>query len=224
VSDQVSRTSRALLLLEHVAAGGPPQTHGELMRELGVPRSTLSDLLAELRDLGYLQIVDRRYVAGPRLIALIHRGLDHRTSVLAGVRPALEQVAAATGETAVYVIRAGDGIVSLDQAPGTNPIRYVATLWEPFGLETTAPGMVFQAFGPDPPPHLNEVREQGYAVYAPDPSRPVAIAGPVRDPRGEVVGSMVVVGPRDRLAAAPDAVWPALRDGIRRLEAADAGT
>ena len=71
----ITRTERALLLLEHVAAGGPPQTHGELMRELSVPRSTLSDLLAELRDLGYLRVIDRRYAPGPRLIGLVHRGL-----------------------------------------------------------------------------------------------------------------------------------------------------
>ncbi len=220
MSEQISRTNRALLVLEHVAAGGPPQTHGELMRDLQIPRSTLSDLLGDLRDLGYLQIVDRRYVAGPRLIALIHRGLDHRTSVLVGLRPALAQVAAATGETAVYTIRVGDGIIALEEAPGANPIRYVAQLWEPFGLETTAPGIVFQAFGPDAPAHLQEVRDRGYAVYAPDENRTVAIAGPVRDPRGEVVGSMVVVGPHDRLGGAEHDAWVALRDGIRSLEAA----
>ena len=133
------------------------------MRDLRLPRSTLSDILAELRALGYLQAVDRRYAAGPRLVALIHRGLAPGTRALAGLRPVLDQVASMTGETSVYTIRAGDGIVALDQSPGTDPIRYVATLWEPFPLESTAPGMLFQAFATQPP-HLAHVREQGYAI------------------------------------------------------------
>jgi DNA-binding IclR family transcriptional regulator len=194
------------------------------MRELGIPRSTLSDLLTELRELGYLQLIDRRYAAGPRLIPLIHRGLAHRSTVLDGVRPVLEQIAAASGETAVYAIRVGDAIVSLDQAPSANPIRYVATLWEPFPLETTSPGMVFQAYDPDPPAHLAPVRERGYAVYAPGPTRPAAIAAPVRDPRGEIVAAIIVVGPLDRLVDPERVVWPALRDGIRRLEAGASGS
>ena len=160
----ITRTERALLLLEHVAAGGPPQTHGELMRELSVPRSTLSDLLAELRDLGYLRVIDRRYAPGPRLIGLVHRGLAHGGTILSAVMPVLERVARATGETSVYVVQAGDAVVALAQAPSANEIRYVATLWEPFGLETTAPGMVFRAFAPSAPPDLAAVRERGYAV------------------------------------------------------------
>lgn len=208
------------MLVEHVAAGAPPQTHGELMRELGIPRSTLSDILADLRELGYLNVVDRRWVAGPRLIALAHRGLAQRTGVLAGIQPTLQEIAAVTGETAVYAIRAGNSIISLEQAPSANPIRYMATLWEPYPLETTSPGMVFQAFDDDPPPHLAVVRERGYAFYNAGPDHPAAIAAPVRDPRGEIVGAVVVVGPPDRFADPERTIWPALRDGIRRLEAA----
>jgi len=206
------------VLLEHVSAGGPPQTHGELMRDLRVPRSTLSDLLVELRQLGYIQVVDRRFAAGPRLVSLIHRGLAHGTRVLAGVRPVLDQIATATGETSVYVIQAGDGVVALDQSPGTDPIRYVATLWEPFPLDETSPGMLFQAFGPNPPADLAPVREQGYAVYAPDQSRPATVAMPVRTPDGEMVGALVVVGPKDRLAARQELACDALRVGVARLE------
>lgn len=207
------------MLVEYVAAGGPPRTHGELVRELGIPRSTLSDILADLREAGYLQVVGRRWGAGPRLIALVHRGLAQRTGILSGIRPTLREIAAATGETAVYSIRAGDSIVSLEQAPSANPIRYVADLWEPYPLETTSPGIVFQAFEDPPPPQLAVVRERGYAVYNAGPDRPAAVAAPVRDPRGEIVGSIVVIGPLDRFADPQRTIWPALRDGIRRLEA-----
>lgn len=223
-SPVISRTQRALCLLEHVAAGGPPQTHAELMRDLMIPRSTLSDILAELRALGYLRVLDRRYAAGPRLVSLIHRGLAPGTRVLAGLRPILDQIASMTGETSVYTIKAGDGVVALDQSPGTDPIRYVATLWEPFPLEVTAPGMLFQAFGPEPAPDLLYVREQGFAVYAPDPSRPAAVAMPVRRPDGGLVGALVVIGPKDRLATREELVLDALRIGVARLEQHDSDT
>jgi DNA-binding IclR family transcriptional regulator len=189
------------------------------MRDLGFPRSTLSDILADLRESGYLHVVGRRWVAGPRLIALVHRGLSQRTGILAGVRPTLREIAAATGETAVYTIRAGDAIVSLEQAPSANPIRYVAELWEPYPLETTSPGMVFQAYDDPPPAHLASVRKCGYAFYNAGPDRPAAVAAPVHDPRGAIVGAIVVIGPLDRFADPERTIWPALRDGIHRLEA-----
>lgn len=213
-----TRAHRTLHVLEYFAAGAPPRTHAELLRELAIPRSTLSDILADLRESGFLQSVDRRWVAGPRLIALIHRGLAQRTGVLEGVRPTLREIAAATGETAVYAIRAGDSIISLEQAPSANPIRYVADLWEPYPLETTSPGMVFQAFDDPPPRRLAEVRRLGYAFYNAAPDRPAAIAAPVRDPRGEIAGAIVVIGPLERFADPERTIWPALREGIDRLQ------
>lgn len=171
-------------------------------------------ILADLRELGYLHVVDRRWVAGPRLISLAHRGLSQRAGVLAGIRPTLQEIAAATDETAVYAIRAGDSIISLEQAPSADPIRYVASLWEPYPLETTSPGMVFQAFDEDPPPHLAVVRD-----YNVGPDHQAAIAAPVRDPRGDIVGAMIVIGRPDRFAEPERVIWAALRDGIRRLEA-----
>jgi DNA-binding IclR family transcriptional regulator len=193
------------------------------MRALGIPRSTLSDLLAELRELGYVQVMDRRYAAGPRLVSLIHRRLARGTRVLSGVQKVLDQIALSTGETSVYAIDAGAAVVALAQSPGTDPIRYVATLWEPFPLDETAPGMLFQAHGPNPPRHLAEVREQGFAVWAPDQSRPAAIAMPVHDSDGAMVGALVVIGPKDRLSTRERLIRDALRLGVARLEAGDPG-
>ena len=81
----------------------------------------MSDLLAELRALGYLRVVDRRYTPGPRLISLIHLGLAQGSGTLAGVQSVLDDMAGETGETAAYAISAGDSIVTIAESPGTHP-------------------------------------------------------------------------------------------------------
>src|ERR1700679_910823 len=55
---------RALALVEKILLE-PPATQAELMRNLQIPRSTISDLLAELRSTGYVNVLDNRHVPGP---------------------------------------------------------------------------------------------------------------------------------------------------------------
>jgi DNA-binding IclR family transcriptional regulator len=73
----VSKTERAFHILERLTSGKPAPTHAELMRELGVQRSTLSDSLSELRDLGYVAVRDRRYLPGARLLTFVRRAGLH---------------------------------------------------------------------------------------------------------------------------------------------------
>ena len=44
---------------------------------------------------------------------------------------------------------------------------------------------------------------------------------PVRQPGGELVGALVVIGPKDRLAAREELILDALRVGVARLEPRD---
>src|SRR3954465_7993323 len=103
------------------------------MRDLGAQRSTLSDSLAELRDLGYVAVRDRRYLPGARLLTFVRRAALHG-DLAGGVRPSLEALAAATGETAVWVMEDGGqidspgAVVSIDQVESPQAIRYVADI------------------------------------------------------------------------------------------------
>lgn len=187
------------------------------MRALGISRSTLSDLLAALRGLGYLQDHDRRWAPGPRLVTLVHRGMAQQTALLSGIHPVLERLAGASGETAAYVIRVGETTIAVDQAPSPNPIRFVATIGEPFPIEVTTPGIVFRAFDPDEPPELEHVRRRGYAVQDRGPGRSAGIAAPVRSPAGLVIGTIGVVGPPERLRDAETRIWPLLRSAVAEL-------
>jgi DNA-binding IclR family transcriptional regulator len=233
-----TRTERALLLLEYLASSNTPPTHAEIGRALGIHRSTLSDLLADLRALGYVDFVDRRYVLGPRMLSLVYRAT--RQGRTAWIRPTLEELAAATGETAVYSVEIGSAgatcgyFGTIDMVESPNAIRYTPHLGAPYPLPSGAAGLVILAFsdrtaadalaGTDATAddvaaldaELARIRERGYALSLPQsPGR--AISAPVTDSQGAVVGALSAIGPRGRFDD-PERVWPVLRDAVERLE------
>lgn len=214
----MSKTERVLAVLERLSSGELPPTHGELMRELGIQRSTLSDLLADLRRLGYIEMLDRRYVPGLRLLTFVQRAA-RQPGLSAGVRPLLETLAEITQETAIYVIQAGAApryVVSIDQVESPNPIRYVGQIGDPYPIDTTAAGRVFLAFERRLPEHpeqssarrgaaadeleaeLDRIRGRGFAVTG-DEARSTAIAVPLHDSHRELLGVITIVGPTNRL-------------------------
>jgi DNA-binding IclR family transcriptional regulator len=209
----MSKTERLFAVLERLTSDRPPPTHGELLREVDIQRSTLSDLLAELRQLGYVDVIDRRYVPGLELLTFVHRAA-RQPNLSAVIAPVLEDLAAETQETAIYVIEAGGYgstpryVVSIDQVESPNTIRYVGEIGVPYPIEETAAGRVFLACGvadPDQPDadaelegRLEEIRRQGFAVVGED-ERSTAIAAPVRDRNEQMLGVVSIVGPTNRL-------------------------
>jgi DNA-binding IclR family transcriptional regulator len=66
---------------------------------------------------------------------------------------------------------------------------------------------------------LELVRRQGYAIYSQSYRPSIAIAAPVRERNGNVIGALSVVAPTQRLPDA-SAVWPALCDAAANLSVA----
>jgi len=232
----VSKTERAFLILERLTSGKPAPTHAELMRELGVQRSTLSDSLAELRDLGYVIVQDRRYLPGARLLTFVRRACFH-DDLAAAIRPSLVSLRDATKETAVWVMEDGRRVdtsgvvVAVDQVESEHPIRYVAAIGVPYMMHRTAAGHAFLAFtgrsahvvagadGFDPvelDQELERVRGRGFALRV-EPGTGTAIAGPVHDKNGTLMGVISIVGPTARLGDVESRVWPVLQAEIGRL-------
>ena len=219
----MSKTERVLAVLERLASGEPPPTHGELMRELEIQRSTLSDLLGELRELGYIDVLDRRYIPGLRLLSFVHRAA-RQPGLSVGVHPLLETLATLTQETAIYVIQAGGSdtapryVVSIDQVESPNPTRYVGQIGDPYPIKSTAAGRAFLAFSEHPRAwdglpavegeeqvdeaelerELQRIRESGFAVVG-DEARSTAIAAPMRDANDVLLGVITIVGPSNRV-------------------------
>jgi DNA-binding IclR family transcriptional regulator len=229
----VTRTQRALLVLEYLASTASAPTHGDLGRALGIHRSTLSEVLADLRRMGYVAVVERRYVLGPRMLTLVHSAASHRDRH-AWIRPLLQRLARDTGETAVYTIEAGATIIPVDQVESAQSIRYAAELGTPRPKHRAAAGLALLAFTgrssadldvvPDDPAwfdaELLRVKARGYALNLPDaPTR--SIAAPLRDPSGSVVGAVAVLGPPGRFDD-PTVAWPALKALLEDFDEPDA--
>lgn len=220
-------------VLEYLAVSPSPRTQTEIGEALGIRRSTLSDLLRELGELGYIGTVQRRYVAGPRLLAFVHATAS-RSSLTASVIPTLETLAAATGETAIYLVSTGSSSDPEGQAlavahiESPQEIRYVGHLGRPLPLTVTQSGMAIlaSARGPDCPvadraleARLARIRERGYAINTEDERLVTIIAAPVLSRAGGVLGAISVVGPSERMQDSETRIWPILREAIAQLAA-----
>jgi DNA-binding IclR family transcriptional regulator len=151
----VSGVTRGLAVLEKLVAAGAPQSHTELARATGLPKSTLTNVLAELAQLEYVLPAGKGYRPGARLLTL-----GYRIAHLLGVPPEvpervhelLERLARATGETAVFSVevgrtgeRAGD-VLALDHVESPHAMRYVPGIGQLQPLAHTAAGYVLLAF------------------------------------------------------------------------------
>jgi DNA-binding IclR family transcriptional regulator len=152
---EVSGVSRGLAVLERLVEGETTPTHAELARELGLPKSTLSNVLAELAGLDYVVPAVRGFAAGPRLLSLgyrITRRLGVPPQAPAGVHALLERLARETGETITFAVEVGrtvdhaGDVLALDHVESPHPMRYVPGIGrlQPAGM--TAAGYVLLAF------------------------------------------------------------------------------
>jgi len=216
--------NRALRTLELIAEAGELGVT-ELGRRLGVHKATASRLAATLARRGLIERdpVSDRYRLGFGLIRLAGAamaGLD----LVSSARPVLEELAEQTRETVTLGVVSGDEVVSIDQVTGTRSIVSVSWVGKRTPLHTTSTGKVLlsamsdaeldrrlacvlEASTPrsvtDPAElraQLDEVRRRGWAQTLEELEEGLnAVAAPVRQADGNVVGALSVSGPAFRM-------------------------
>jgi DNA-binding IclR family transcriptional regulator len=151
----VSSVQRGLRVLEHLVRADEPLTHGDLVRATGLPKSTLTDVLAELARLEYVVPNGRYFGAGRQLLAFgydVVQRLGIQPHVPQAVHQLLERLAELTGETAAFAVEVGRNpagagyVLSLDHVTSPHPVRYVPGLGELRPIGQTATGFVLLAF------------------------------------------------------------------------------
>lgn len=222
MSGNVQAVERAAAVLTLLASSGRPLDLADIAAAVGLPKTTVHGLLSTLRSVGW---VEQQRPSAPYRIARELTGLA-RTVDAADLRsaatPWLDQLAAETGLEVLLTWREGPQarVIQHVYRPDNSPQRL--RIGEGLPLHATAAGKVLLARGRDerrdPGPRLErftrstvvdhpelerellDTRSQGYATesgeYYPDAH---AIAVPVRDPLGDPIAALAVLGERSEV-------------------------
>lgn len=239
--------ARAIALLRLVAARPEGAPTAALARAADLPVATAARLLATLADAGFVErtAADDGWVLGRELIRLVGSADPDRVLV-ARARPVMDELAEATGESAMLAVprppAGADVLVQVDTP------RFVgATNWvgRPFPLHASASGKLVLAELSDEAlaawvshhalerytdrtitdpaalrAELERVRRRGYAELADELEDGLAaVALPVRSAEGALVAIVGVSGPSFRLDAERRAeALPRIRAAAQKLE------
>lgn len=219
---RIGAAERAIAVLDTLAEGGELGTN-EIARRTGMTPSTVSRQLGTLAAAGLVERAQSgRYRLGLRIVHLAN-ALLARLDVREVARPHLQELVAATGETATLSVPGDTDAITVDFVPGLHQVQPVSRLGRPSIAHATSAGKVMLAFSgrelPEGPlraytprtitdprvlaEEIARVREQGWAqaVGEREPDL-AAIAAPVRSARGELEAIVALQGPSARFDGA----------------------
>ena len=223
VDTGVGVLDRAVAILDVVEHGA--RTHAAVVRATGLSRTTAHRLLKSLEAHGLLEYEGGRgYRLGPRLLKLGAMSLQ-KPSLRDAAHPALERLAAATGESAQLYVTSVDGRVCVDAVESSSELRTFVPIGEELPLWAGSAGKVFlasmspeqadahiaraQELTPATPTgerlrrQLATIRRQGWATSAGERQVGVgSVSAPVRGARGETIAAVSVSGPTSRISRA----------------------
>jgi IclR family acetate operon transcriptional repressor len=248
-----SGSSSDIRLLARVAAvlrvfSGPRQSWkaSEIGAATGLSKATAHRIIQNLCTEDLLQRAkDGSYHLGPLACALGARAVGPAAMRSRG-RPVLQQLTELTGETAVMfqLSVAGNSITCIEQIESPHGLRLVATVGERLPLHVGGSSRAILAFLTDAQvdaalaplssaeakrarKQIALTREQGFTLSLAETNDGVGgIAAPVLDPAGNVIGSIAVIGPLNRMdqqhmtALAPAVMQAAAVIGGARTETA----
>ena len=215
---------RAFSLLQAVVGAGEPIGVRELGRRVGLPRSTVSRMVATLADLGMVErTADRLVVPGSALATL---QLDGGPAPLLRdrLRPLLAELAEIHPESVTLAVDDGDAVLYLAQLDASSPVRAPDVHAERHPFHVAAFGLVLMATWDDDrldryldtdleafTPHsmisptslrkrLARIRRDGYVWTTEEYDAEVnGLATAVSDTDGATIASVGYFGPAYRL-------------------------
>ena len=206
----VEAVERALAILDCFDPEAPELSLAEVSKRTGFYKSTILRLAVSLERFGYLVRGETgRFRLGPsawRIGAAYRQGF-HLADVM---RPELKALSDATGETASYYVREGDGRVCLFRSEPSRAIRHSITEGARMPLDRGASGKVILAYSGDGGPASAAIRSDGYAVSRGERDPEVAaVAVPVLAESGELLGALAISGLVTRFGADSEAGFAA---------------
>lgn len=232
----VPAVARACDILELVLDAHGPVTATDVAGELGLPRTTVHELLTTLVARSYLTVVDgaqRRFDLGPALLRLGY-GYQSRIDLGHEGHEAARRVAEQCQETVHVATLDGVNVLYVAKIDSTRGVRTVSAVGRRLPAHLTAVGKMLLASCTDEkldalfplgtplpartensitdPAHLRrvlrEVRAEGLAHVDREVDPEVGcVAAPVRDHTGAVVAAMSISVPVSRRTAELEKQW-----------------
>ena len=211
----VAAVERALAILGAFTTERAGLSLTEIAARTGLYKSTVLRLLTSLERHGYVVRVDGKgYHLGP---ALLHLGnLYQRSFRLEDhVMPVLRKLARDTEESAAFYVREGNSSLCLFRVDSPQVIRDHVQVGDILPLDRGSTGRTLVAFanGPTGSEKL-PIATSGH--LSPDAA---GLAVPVFGPQNELMGALILTGPKTRFTRATIAVM-----GAQLLDAAESLT
>jgi IclR family acetate operon transcriptional repressor len=226
---RIQSLARADAILEALA--GAPRGGRRLRDVAALTRlapSTVATLLQSLVALGQVEklAVSGYYRLGPRLLKL-GRIVERQVDLLALGRPGIIRLCQTTGETVNLLVPRATAMIVAESLKGDVILKTSALKGAGMPLRGTASGKCLRAFLGGAlrlpvDPELDQVRRLGYATEE-DEFQPgvIAVAAPILDRRGEIIATLSIHGPSNRLTARRAArLGGLLKQEARRIAAA----
>ncbi len=222
----IQSVSHALDILESFTKTDKELGVTELSRRLGLHKNNVFRLLATLEHRGYIEQnrETESYRLGPKTLQIGSIFIEQR-ECRRQARPILEDLMAATGETAVVAVLRVDKVIYMDSVEANRAVRASSRIGAMLPAQCTAVGKAQLALLPPADierlyqgsvleqqtsrslksrdaliADLAATRERGYAVENEECDVDVrSIAAPVRDFSKNVIAAIGIVGPAIRL-------------------------
>jgi DNA-binding IclR family transcriptional regulator len=196
---------RSVAILDAIEGGA--RTFTAIAERTGLTRSTTHRLLRALEDLGFVfQVGGLGYALGPRLLGLAATAM-RELPLRDLARPALERLAAATGESVQLYVRDGQRRICVDTVESDRELRTIVAVGASLPLTSGSAGKVFLAWGSTHGIELDErlvrqlhtTRQRGWADSVGEREEGVAsVSAPVFGPGGFLSAAVSVSGPASR--------------------------
>lgn len=195
----VAAVDKALVVLEAFDASQPALGLSALAQRTGLAKATLLRLIATLVSRAYLRgTADGRYQLGS---AILQRAAVYQQTVQPEhlIRPILEELVDATGETASLNVREGDVQLRLYGVDSPNPLRDHIRIGQCFPVDRGCSSHVLKAFSGAAGPDCDQVRSRVVVTTHGEQFSDISgIAAPVFGLNQALVGALVLSGPTAR--------------------------
>lgn len=166
----VKSAIRVIEVLELLAAHPEGFSHARLSDELGIPKSSLTQLIGNLLEAGYVELSEdgRRYLLGAKVVGLARSYLS-RIDIVRIAQPVVARVSERLGDSCALTVPAGAEMLVVCKQDSVLPLQHSMQLGDRGPIYASASGKaVLAARGPD-------AIETFLAGVAPEPLTPYTL-------------------------------------------------